>query len=250
MKIITADQRLSEQRGAKILVVGPTGVGKTSLLRTLDPERTLFLDIEAGDLSVLDVSTDTIRVDDWPAARDLACRIGGPNPSYSPDGCYSDAHFSAIGGAFDLSKYQTVFVDSITALSRLSFRWAEQQPGSRREFWKEGSARRLRTSRPRNDRVAEPASARPRHVRHIRRHSREGRRRPQNLDLAAADGRQQNLQRAPWHRRSNRHDAVDRFRRWRSGTRIYLHVAEPLGLSGQGPFRSTSSRSRSRTSVK
>ena len=131
VRIITADQRLSEQRGAKILVVGPTGVGKTSLLRTLDPERTLFLDSEAGDLSVLDVAADTIRVDDWPAARDLACRIGGPNPSYSPARCYSDAHFSAIGGAFDLSKYQTVFVDSVPALSRLSFRWAEQQPGSR-----------------------------------------------------------------------------------------------------------------------
>jgi ATPase subunit of ABC transporter with duplicated ATPase domains len=35
MKIITADQRLAERRGAKILVVGPTGIGKTSLLRTL-----------------------------------------------------------------------------------------------------------------------------------------------------------------------------------------------------------------------
>ena len=35
MKIISADERLREQRGAKVLIVGPTGVGKTSLLRTL-----------------------------------------------------------------------------------------------------------------------------------------------------------------------------------------------------------------------
>jgi hypothetical protein len=53
MNIIGADQRLSEKRGAKALIIGPTGVGKTCLLRTLDPAHTLFVDIEAGDLSVL-----------------------------------------------------------------------------------------------------------------------------------------------------------------------------------------------------
>src|SRR5262249_25575682 len=129
MKIIGADQRFAEQRGVKALIVGPTGVGKTSLLRTLDAARTLFVDIEAGDLSVQDVEIDTIRVDDWGVARDLACRIGGPNPSFPPTACYSEAHYQAIGGALDqLDQYDTIFVDSITAVSRLSFRWAEQQP--------------------------------------------------------------------------------------------------------------------------
>jgi AAA domain len=129
MKIIGADERLAEQRGVKALIVGPTGVGKTSLLRTLDPMRTLFVDIEAGDLSVQDVPVDAIRVDDWPTARDLACRIGGPNSSFPPTACYSEAHYQAVGGALDnLDRYDTVFVDSITAVSRLSFRWAEQQP--------------------------------------------------------------------------------------------------------------------------
>jgi hypothetical protein len=129
VKIISADQRLAERRGMKALIVGPTGVGKTSLLHTLDPARTLFIDVEAGDLAVRDLAVDTVQIDDWPTARDLACRIGGPNPSYPPSACYSQAHCEAIGGALDnLDKYQTLFVDSITAISRLSFRWAEQQP--------------------------------------------------------------------------------------------------------------------------
>jgi ABC-type phosphate transport system ATPase subunit len=118
MKIIGANERLAEPRGVKALIVGPTGVGKTSLLRTLDPVRTLFVDIEAGDLSVQDVPVDAIRVDDWPTARDLACRIGGPNSSFPPTACYSEAHYQAVGGALDnLDRYDTVFVDSITAAS-------------------------------------------------------------------------------------------------------------------------------------
>ncbi len=129
MQIITADERLAEHRGAKILIVGPTGIGKTSLLRTLDGARTLFIDVEAGDLAVLDLAVPTIRIDDWQTARNLACRIGGPNKSFPPTACYSPAHFEAVGGPLeDLDHYDTFFVDSITAVSRLSFRYAEQQP--------------------------------------------------------------------------------------------------------------------------
>ena len=130
MQIVTADERLRERRGAKILIVGPVNVGKTSLLRTLeDPGRALFIDIEAGDLSVLDVPVRSIRLSDWPTARDLACRIGGPNRSFAPTSCYSEAHYKALGGALEgLDEIDIIFVDSLTAISRLSFRWAEQQP--------------------------------------------------------------------------------------------------------------------------
>jgi hypothetical protein len=129
LNLVSADQRLAERKGVKALIVGPTGVGKTSLLRSLPPRRTLFVDVEAGDLAVQDVPVDTIRIDDWAAARDLTCRICGPNLSFPPTSCYSQAHFAAVGGALgDLDRYDNIFVDSITALSRLSFRWSEQQP--------------------------------------------------------------------------------------------------------------------------
>ena len=134
MKIIGADERLNEPRGVKVLLIGLTGVGKTSQLRTLDPARVLFLDGEAGDLSVQDVPVDTIRIDDWQTARNIAVRIGGPNPSFAPTSCYSEAHYKAVGGTLEnLDKYELIFVDSITAISRLSFRWAEQQPEARSE---------------------------------------------------------------------------------------------------------------------
>jgi hypothetical protein len=100
LEILTAKDRLAEPRGVKLLLVGPTGVGKTSQLRTLDPARTLFVDIEAGDLSVQDVPVPSIRIADWPSIRDLACYLGGPNPSFPKDSAYSPAHFDAIGGAF------------------------------------------------------------------------------------------------------------------------------------------------------
>ena len=61
LPIISADQRLSEKRCAKVALVGVPGAGKTSQIRTLDAERTLLVDTEAGDLSILDWAGDTLR---------------------------------------------------------------------------------------------------------------------------------------------------------------------------------------------
>ncbi len=129
MQIISADERLAERRGAKVLLLGQAGIGKTSQLRKLPAARTLFVDAEAGDLAVLDWPGPTIRLDTWPKARDLAVRIGGANPSFPPTAAYSQVHFDAVGGYLpELDHYDTVFVDSLTEATRLSFRWAEQQP--------------------------------------------------------------------------------------------------------------------------
>lgn len=131
MKIITADERAAEKGGVKALILGPYGIGKTSLLRTLDEASTLFVDGEAGDLAVQDVKCDTIRPLAWPECRDLAAFCGGPNPALPAHAPYSQAHYESVSADFSpdmLEKYDTIFVDSITKLSRLCLQWAQQQP--------------------------------------------------------------------------------------------------------------------------
>ena len=131
MKIITADERMKQVRGAKVLITGVPGVGKTSLLRTLNAETTLFFDIESGDLSVQDVTVDQLSAQTWEEARDLACLLGGPNPNLDKADPYSQAHYDTVlseYGSLDLSKYETYFIDSLSVASRWSFQWALQQP--------------------------------------------------------------------------------------------------------------------------
>ena len=134
MKIITADQRLAERSGMKALIVGPSGVGKTSLLHTLRAEllaSTLFIDIEAGDIAVSDLQVASVRPRTWDECRDLACILGGPNPSLPPTAAYSEAHYNEVMKNPELVKlvsYRILFVDSLTAGGRLCFSWSEQQP--------------------------------------------------------------------------------------------------------------------------
>lgn len=132
MKIITADQRLAEKHAPKVLIAGPPGIGKTSLLRTISPATTLFIDMEAGDLAVQDVPCDTMRPTTWPEMRNLACFLGGPDASLPAGTPYSQEHYDAMraeyGDEVDLSKYSLLFIDSLTVAARLCLRWAQQQP--------------------------------------------------------------------------------------------------------------------------
>ena len=134
MKFLDADTRLAEKSGAKILIVGLSGVGKTSLLRTMSAEQlaaTLFVDIEAGDIAVSDLAVASVRPRTWQECRDLACVLGGPNPALPANVTYSEAHYReaiAHSELASLTGYQILFVDSLTAAGRLCFTWAEQQP--------------------------------------------------------------------------------------------------------------------------
>ena len=92
LKIISAEERLAEKRGHKIVVIGKSGIGKTSLVRTLDQAKTLFMDLEAGDAAIEGCPVDVIRPRTWPECRDFAAFLGGGNPALPDDAVYSMAH--------------------------------------------------------------------------------------------------------------------------------------------------------------
>lgn len=136
LNIITAEQRLKEKKGHKLVICGQSGVGKTSLARTLDASKTLFMDLEAGDAAIGGVEIDVIRPRTWQECRDFAVFLGGPNPSLGDDAIYSQAHYEHVCQIYGdpaqvLAKYDTIFVDSITVAGRLCFQHCQNQPECR-----------------------------------------------------------------------------------------------------------------------
>ncbi len=134
LPIISAQQRMAERKGVKLLMLGKSGIGKTTRLRDLEPSTTLFIDIEAGDLSVASWPGDTIRPASWPECRDLFVYLAGPDRSLPPEAAFSVAHYEHVVGQFgdpaQIDRYATFFVDSITQMSRLCFTWCKSQPGA------------------------------------------------------------------------------------------------------------------------
>ena len=136
LKIISAEERLKEKRGHKIVICGSSGVGKTTLARTLDPDTTLFMDLEAGDAAIENWPIDVIRPKTWEECRDFACFLGGPNPALTPDQPYSNIEFQRVSQMYGdqmeiMKKYDSIFVDSITVAGRLSFQHCYGHPDNK-----------------------------------------------------------------------------------------------------------------------
>ena len=96
LPIITADQRRAQRRGVKIVILGVSGIGKTTQLKSLDTHSTLFIDLEAGDLSVSTWDGDCLRPRTWPEFRDLVVYLAGPNPALPEQSPFSQAHFAHV----------------------------------------------------------------------------------------------------------------------------------------------------------
>ncbi len=129
-KIITADERM-RQRTITCLLTGMYKVGKTYTLKTLPPESTLFLNIEAGDLAVTDWQGASIDLLSWEDIKDVVCLIAGANPARRNNESYSQKHYDKALKQYpdmDVTKYKIVFFDSLTVASRVCLHWCKGQP--------------------------------------------------------------------------------------------------------------------------
>lgn len=136
IQIVTADERLSQAaQKTSLMIVGPNGVGKTSLLRSIPEGETLCIDLEAGLKAVQDWRGISLPIRTYPDFRDLACLIGGADPAVDAASPYSAAHYAYVqqlyagtGLAELIASRRIIFVDSITDLGRLAMTHARQQP--------------------------------------------------------------------------------------------------------------------------
>ena len=134
LRIVTADERLSSAANkTTIALFGPSGVGKTTLLKHLPERETLCIDLEAGLKSVQDWRGDSIPVRCFEDAIDVACLVGGVSPAAGDGTMFSQAHYQHLAKQHPdlvqmIAGKSVVFLDSITDLTRQAMAWAKTRP--------------------------------------------------------------------------------------------------------------------------
>lgn len=135
LTITTAHERRTSKNKTSLAIFGPYGVGKTSLLKTLPPEFTLCLDIEAGLKSVQSWEGDSLEIRDFRDFQDIVALIAGPDMTAPAASWYSDSHCRYVTEKYagtpvlaSVEARSVIFVDSITDLTRIAMVYAQQQP--------------------------------------------------------------------------------------------------------------------------
>ncbi|MGE0108176.1 MAG: ATP-binding protein [Bdellovibrionales bacterium] len=134
LSIVTAEERLETLKEKNtIAIFGPSGFGKTFLARTLPPEPTLVIDLEAGLKSLKGWGGDSVSIHTFSDALDIACLIGGVKSDAASDGFFSQDHYGYVSEKYSdlastLAQKKIIFVDSITEMTRQAMAWAKTRP--------------------------------------------------------------------------------------------------------------------------
>lgn len=144
----TAQDRQQKFKKVNGIITGAPGVGKTYLARTLDASTTLFIDGEAGTLSLEKSKTESawqgttldikkmsqkLGVHPWLIARGIASILHGPDMQ-DPNGFYGQAWYNYYLGTLAgnnpniFDKFTNIYADSLTVIGRWCFDWCKQQP--------------------------------------------------------------------------------------------------------------------------
>jgi hypothetical protein len=83
--------------------------------------------------SVEDWQGDSIPIRTWLDAVDIACLIGGVDPSADPSAFFSAGHYQHVAETYPglvqlIGQKRMIFVDSITELTRQAMAWAKTRP--------------------------------------------------------------------------------------------------------------------------
>jgi hypothetical protein len=142
----TFEDRAAEKPMMNLLQLAEVGVGKTYQSNFFPGDKTLFIDMEAGGLSLSRKWTGTLvdirkvaqgmGLHPWILCQMIACVVSGPNPQADDSDPYSDANYNRYLGllkplgidASTFDRFEYVIWDSVSVASRAAFNFYKHLP--------------------------------------------------------------------------------------------------------------------------